>query len=77
MVKATELVYLGPNFTENLKLGLGLYDIGGTDVEYENKISETILRQAVRLGIAYMPLNNLTIAMILEIVTILVLNFQF
>ncbi|MBJ13099.1 MAG: hypothetical protein CMG62_08520 [Candidatus Marinimicrobia bacterium] len=47
---------------KNFKLGLGVYDIGGTNVEYENKVTETILRQAVRLGIAYMPLNNLTIS---------------
>ena len=47
---------------KNLKLGLGLYDIGGTSVSYKDKTTETILGQAFKLGISYMPINGLTIA---------------
>ena len=47
---------------KNLKLGLGFYDLGGTSVSYKDKKSETILAQAFRLGISYMPINGLTIA---------------
>jgi len=47
---------------KNLKLGLGLYDLGGTSVSYKDKSTETILGQAFKLGIAYMPMDGLTIA---------------
>ena len=47
---------------KNLKVGLGLYDIGGTSISYKDKIAETILGQAFKLGISYMPLNGLTVA---------------
>ncbi len=47
---------------KNLKIGLGLYDLGGTSVSYKNKTTETILRQAFKLGISYMPINGLTLA---------------
>ena len=47
---------------KNLKLGIGIYDIGGTSVSYKDKTSETVLGQAFKLGISYMPLNGLTIA---------------
>ena len=47
---------------KNLKLGLGLYDLGGTSVSYKDKTTETILGQAFKLGISYMPINGLTIA---------------
>ena len=47
---------------KNLKIGLGLYDIGGTSVSYKDKIAETVLVQAFKLGISYMPLNGLTVA---------------
>ena len=47
---------------KKLKVGLGLYDIGGTSVAYKDKIAETVLGQAFKLGISYMPLNGLTIA---------------
>tara|TARA_Y100000591_G_scaffold59523_1_gene48022 strand:- start:2704 stop:5442 length:2739 start_codon:yes stop_codon:yes gene_type:complete len=48
---------------KNLKFGLGLYDIGGTSVSYnKDKTTETILGQAFRLGISYMPINGLTVA---------------
>ena len=47
---------------KNLKLGLGLYDLGGTSVSYKDKTTETILGQAFKLGISYMPINGLTLA---------------
>ena len=48
---------------KNLRLGLGLYDLSGTSVSYRsNKVEETILGQAFKLGIAYMPIDGLTIA---------------
>ena len=47
---------------KNLKLGLGLYDLNGTSVSYKDKTSETILGQAFKLGISYMPINGLTVA---------------
>ena len=45
-----------------LRLGLSLYDLGGTNVDYENNRSETILEQALKIGIAIQPLENLKIA---------------
>ncbi|MDP6090221.1 MAG: hypothetical protein QF563_08440, partial [Candidatus Marinimicrobia bacterium] len=48
---------------KNLRFGLGLFDLGGTSVSYENKVTETILGQAFKLGIAYMPFDGLTMAM--------------
>ena len=45
-----------------LKMGLGVYDIGGTSVSYKDRTEETILGQAFRLGISYMPINGLTLA---------------
>tara|TARA_Y100001934_G_C12383471_1_gene794078 strand:- start:5927 stop:8662 length:2736 start_codon:yes stop_codon:yes gene_type:complete len=48
---------------KNLKMGLGLYDLGGTNVSYkEDKTTETILGQAFKLGISYMPVQGLTLA---------------
>ena len=48
---------------KNLRLGLGLYDLSGTSVSSRsNKVEETILGQAFKLGIAYMPIDGLTIA---------------
>ena len=48
---------------KNLKMGVGLYDLGGTSVSYkEDKTTETILGQAFKLGISYMPVNGLTVA---------------
>ena len=47
---------------KNLKMGLGLYDLGGTSVSYKDKTTETILGQAFKLGISYMPINGLTLA---------------
>ncbi len=47
---------------KNFKLGVGLYDLGGTSVSYKDKTTETILGQAFKLGISYMPINGLTIA---------------
>ncbi len=47
---------------KNLKLGLGLYDLNGTSISYKDKTSETVLGQAFKLGISYMPINELTVA---------------
>ena len=47
---------------KNLKVGLGLYDLGGTSVSYKDKSTEIILGQAFKLGISYMPINGVTIA---------------
>ena len=47
---------------KNLRLGASLFDIGGTDASYEDKVSEEILGQAFKLGISYMPIDGLTIA---------------
>ena len=47
---------------KNVKLGVGLYDLGGTSVSYKDKTAETILGQAFKLGISYMPINGLTVA---------------
>ena len=48
---------------KNLRFGIGVFDLGGTTVSYENKVTEKILGQAFKLGIAYMPLDGFTIAM--------------
>ena len=47
---------------KNLKLGLGLYDLGGTQVSYKDKTTETVLGQALKLGISYSPINGLILA---------------
>ena len=47
---------------KNLKLGVGLYDLGGTQVAYKDKTTETILGQAFKLGISYMPIDGLILA---------------
>ena len=47
---------------KNLRLGVGLYDLGGTQVAYEDKSTETILGQAFKLGISYMPIDGLILA---------------
>lgn len=47
---------------KKLKLGMSVYDLNGTSVSYEDNASETILEQAVKLGIAIRPLENLVIA---------------
>ncbi len=48
---------------KTLKIGMGLYDLGGTQISYkEDKTSEEILGQAFKLGISYMPINGLTLA---------------
>ena len=47
---------------KNLKLGVGLYDLGGTQVAYEDKTTEIILGQAFKLGISYMPIDELILA---------------
>ena len=47
---------------KKLRMGIGLYDLGGTQVSYKDKTSETILGQAFKLGISYMPINGLTLA---------------
>ena len=48
---------------KNLRLGIGLFDLGGTSVTYKNKVDETILGQAFKMGIAYFPIEGLTLAM--------------
>ena len=49
---------------KKLRFGMGVYDLGGTDVTYkQNKVDETILGQAFKLGIAYFPVDGLTLAM--------------
>ena len=35
--------------------------MSGTSVSYKDKTTETILRQAFKLGISYMPINGLTV----------------
>ena len=47
---------------KTLKVGLGFYDLNGTQISYKDKTSEEVLGQAFKLGIAYMPINGLTIA---------------
>ena len=47
---------------KNLRLGVGLYDLGGTQVAYKDKTTETILGQAFKLGISYMPIDGLILA---------------
>ena len=44
---------------KNLKFGVGLYDLGGTQVAYKDKTEEIILGQAFKLGISYMPIDGL------------------
>ena len=34
--------------SKNVKMGLGIYDIGGTSVSYKDRTEETILGQAFR-----------------------------
>ena len=52
---------------KKLRLGLSLYDLGGTDVTYkQNKVDEELLGQAFKLGIAYFPIDGLTLAMDLD-----------
>ena len=47
---------------KNLKVGIGIYDFGGSSIAYKDKTTESILGQAFKLGISYMPINGLTIA---------------
>ena len=47
---------------KNLKVGIGMYDLGGSSIAYKDKTTEPILGQAFKLGISYMPINGLTIA---------------
>ncbi|MED5427021.1 MAG: tetratricopeptide repeat protein [Candidatus Neomarinimicrobiota bacterium] len=47
---------------KNLKFGVGLYDLGGTQVAYKDKTEEIILGQAFKLGISYMPIDGLILA---------------
>ena len=47
---------------KNLRIGYGLYDISGTNVSYKDKTEETILAEAFKLGIAYFPVEGLTVA---------------
>jgi len=47
---------------KNLKMGIGIYDLNGSSISYKDKTTETILGQAFKLGISYMPINGLTIA---------------
>ncbi len=47
---------------KNLRFGVGLYDLGGTQVAYKDKTTETILGQAFKLGISYMPIDGLILA---------------
>ena len=48
---------------KTIKLGMGFYDLGGTQISYkEDKTNEKILGQAFKLGISYMPINGLTLA---------------
>tara|TARA_A100001037_G_scaffold239307_1_gene218894 strand:- start:544 stop:3279 length:2736 start_codon:yes stop_codon:yes gene_type:complete len=47
---------------KNLRFGIGLYDLGGTQVAYKDKTFETILGQAFKLGISYMPIDGLILA---------------
>lgn len=48
---------------KNLKFGLGLYDIGGTSVMYDNNVEEVILKQAIKFGVAWNPIEAMTVAM--------------
>jgi len=48
---------------KNLKFGLGLYDLGGTSVMYDNNVEEVILKQAMKFGIAWNPIEAMTVAM--------------
>lgn len=45
-----------------IRFGLSVYDLNDTKVDYEDTISETILEQAIKLGVAIQPLENLIIA---------------
>ena len=46
---------------------MGVYDLGGTNVTYkQNKVDEKLLGQAFKLGIAYFPIDGLTMAMDLD-----------
>ena len=47
---------------KTIKIGIGLYDLSGTQISYKDKTSEEILGQAFKLGISYMPINGLTLA---------------
>tara|TARA_B110000008_G_scaffold244881_1_gene254816 strand:- start:119 stop:2794 length:2676 start_codon:yes stop_codon:yes gene_type:complete len=47
---------------KSLKVGVGLYDLGGTQISYKDKTNEEILGQAFKLGISYMPINGLSLA---------------
>ncbi len=45
-----------------LRLGLVGYDIGGTSVRYDNKVSEEILSQQFKIGVAAQPMENWIVA---------------
>ena len=52
---------------KKIRFGLGVYDLGGTNVTYkQNKVDEKLLGQAFKLGIAYFPIDGLTMAMDLD-----------
>ena len=57
----------GSSAFEKIRFGLGVYDLGGTNVTYkQNKVDEKLLGQAFKLGIAYFPIDGLTMAMDLD-----------
>ena len=47
---------------KRMKVGLGVYDLTGTQISYKDRTNEEILGQAFKLGISYMPINGLTFA---------------
>ena len=44
------------------KLGLAVQDLGGTSLEHDSGLSEEVFPAHYRLGLAYKPLEGLTVA---------------
>jgi len=45
-----------------VRFGISVYDFGGTDISYKDKIVETVLPEAMKFGVALYPLDNLLVA---------------
>jgi len=49
-----------------LRLAVVAQDLGGTDLQYENGVSETVYDSRYRLGLSYRPVEGLTVGMDLD-----------
>ena len=48
--------------TKKIRLGLAMYDLGGTSVTYKDRSEEIVLPEAAKIGFSIKPLENLLLA---------------